>query len=56
MICGVSKIDDAHWVCGFCGAREGQNCPESRQPKPAPCESTRMWVDETGYAWNDKPK
>jgi hypothetical protein len=42
------------WMCGFCGAKEGQDCPEAygwrngevvKISKPAPCRSTRVPVE-----------
>jgi hypothetical protein len=52
-----NKRVQPHWVCGFCGAKSPFGCPENMNGyKPAPCKSTAMWVDETGYAWEKKPQ
>ena len=42
------------WMCGFCGAKEGEDCPEAygwrngelvKLSKPAPCKSTRVRIE-----------
>jgi hypothetical protein len=48
---------EGRWECGLCGKGEGEWCPEFRRTSAAPCSTTcRMWVDATGYAWNEKPR